>query len=408
MAITINSIPADFASLHDDSWFVVSSTNVSDTNFKYVFDTYVSGGLISRVKVDPAPTAENSYGVFNSAPIVRNYMTNYFKPVEGSVLQHSSNEIKIKYDIRFGEEVSGAITTNLASGTYAGYNFYNPLFFDGILLLGGGEGDLLLSNQYNNLLISNYSDDWLTDRKQEHIDIIYGKRSFISYLSNEVSGGVIAVSVIDEGGNVIGSEVSGANIAFTGEFNLFEFGQDSINTYLRSEVITEDIYGYKVRLISGAIASNYLTFVHVCYNRANPINVHFLNRLGGWDTFGFNLVNKRNTSFNRRSFRRMQYQLSGDEMTNNDVYNRYNEGTINFSTEHKDSYRLVSDYVREQDYDWLAQLVASPIVYMEVRGAYFPITIVDDNFIYKTEKADKLFNLEMGIEVSKYVNSQYR
>lgn len=408
MAITINSVPADFSSLHDDAWFVVSSTNATTENFKYVFDTYVSGDLVSRVKVIPTASAQNSYGVFNSAPIVRNYMGNYFKPVEGTVLQHSSDEIKVQYRIEYGEEVSGVLTTNLASGTYEGYNFYNPLFFDGILLLGGGEGDLLLSNQYDNLLISNYADDWLTERKQDNIEIIFSKRCFVSYLAHDVSGGVIAVTVIDESGNSVGSEVSGANIAFSGAFNLFEFGQAGINDYLGTELITENIYGYKVRLISGAIQSNYLTFVHVCYDRSNPVNVHFLNRLGGWDTFGFNLVNKRRTEFNRRSFRRMQYQLDGDNMTNNDQYNRYNEGTINFSTEHRDSYRLVSDYVREQDYDWLGQLVASPLVYLEVRGAYFPVIVTDNNYQYKTEKSDQLFNMELDIEISKYVNSQYR
>lgn len=408
MAITINSVPADFSSLHDDAWFVVSSTNATTENFKYVFDTYVSGDLVSRVKVIPTASAQNSYGVFNSAPIVRNYMGNYFKPVEGTVLQHSSDEIKVQYRIEYGEEVSGVLTTNLASGTYEGYNFYNPLFFDGILLLGGGEGDLLLSNQYDNLLITNYADDWLTERKQDNIEIIFSKRCFVSYLAHDVSGGVIAVTVIDESGNSVGSEVSGANIAFSGAFNLFEFGQAGINDYLGTELITENIYGYKVRLISGTIQSNYLTFVHVCYDRSNPINVHFLNRLGGWDTFGFNLVNKRRTEFNRRSFRRMQYQLDGDNMTNNDQYNRYNEGTINFSTEHRDSYRLVSDYVREQDYDWLGQLVASPLVYLEVRGAYFPVIVTDNNYQYKTEKSDQLFNMELDIEISKYVNSQYR
>ena len=290
MAITINSVPAPFASIHDDAWFVVSSDNVSQDNFKYVFDTYVSGSLVSRVKIIPAPSAENSYGVFNSAPIVRNYMTNYFKPVEGSVLQHSSDLIKVNYQIQFGEEVSGVLTTNYASGGYSGYNYYSPLFFDGILLLGGGEGDLLLSEKYDNLLISNYADDWLTERNIESVDLIFGKRLFISYLSNEVSGGLIEVQKIGQAGN-IGTSAIGGFVSFTGEFNLFEFGQDSINTYLGSEFITENDYGYKVRLKHDGIASNWIIIKQVCYSRTNPVNIHFLNRLGGWDTFGFNLIN---------------------------------------------------------------------------------------------------------------------
>lgn len=407
MAITINSVPALYASLHDDAWFVVSSDNATTDNFKYVFDTYVSGDLVSRVKIVPAASAENSYGVFNPAPIVRNYMTNYFKPVEGTVLQHSSDEIKVNYNIQFGEEVSGVLTTNEASGSYSGYNYYHPLFFDGILLLGGGDGDLLLSDQYDNLLISNYADDWLTERNIDCIDIIPTKRCFISFLSNEVSGGRIEVQKIGESGN-IGTSVTGDLISFTGEFNLFEFGLSSVNDYLGSEYIVDTDYGYKVRLNYDGISSNWLTFKHVCYDRTNPVNVHFLNRLGGWETFGFNLINKRNTEFNRRSYRRAAYQLSGDQMTNNDVYNKYNESTVNFSIEHRDRYRLISDYIREEDYTWLAQLLASPIVYLEVRGAYFPIIITDNNFEYKLEKSDQLFNLEMNIEVAKYNNSQYR
>lgn len=407
MAITIKSVPADFASLNDDAWFVVDSTNKATDNFKYVFDTYVSGQIVSRVKINPAPSAESSYGVFNSAPIVRNYMTNYFKPTEGSVLQYTSDEIRIQYDIRYGEEVSGVITTNLASGTYSGYNFYNPLFFDGILLLGGGDGDLLLSDQYDNLLISNYSDDWLTERRIDYIDIIYGKRSFVSFLRRELTSCSVEVSKIDESGNVL-DNATGSSVNLTGLFNLFEFSAASINDYLGETFILDTDYGYKVRLVNGDFETNWITYVHACYTRSNPINVHFLNRLGGWDTFGFNLVNKRSTSFERRSFKKAAYQLSGDQMQNSDQYNRFNESTTNFSIEHRDTYKLISDYVREEDYAWLGQLVASPIVYMEVRGAYFPITVTDNNFEYKMDKSDQLFNLELNIEVSKYNNSQYR
>ena len=407
MAITINSVPALMASIHDDAWFVVSSNNKLSPNFKYVFDTYVSGAIISRVKIQPTPTGSNSYGVFNSAPIVRNYMGNYFKPVEGSPLQHTSNEIKVNYQVRFGEEVSGTITTNLASGNYAGYNYYSPLFFDGILLLGGGQGDLLLSEQNENLLISNYSDDWITERDISNVVMEFGKRVFVSFLRNEITTANIKVQKIDGSGAVLAT-ASGALVSMTGEFNLFEFGENSINTYLGSAFIDEDTHGYKVTLISGLIETNPIIIYLKCYERTNPVNVHFLNRLGGWDTFSFNLVNKRATSFERRSYRKSIYQLDGSQMKNNDSYNRFNESTINFSIEHKDTFKLISDYINEEDNNWLAQLVASPNVYMEVRGAYFPITITDTNYQYKTESADQLFNLEMNIEVSKYLNSQYR
>ena len=52
--------------------------------------------------------------------------------------------------------------------------------------------------------------------------------------------------------------------------------------------------------------------------------------------------------------------------------------------------------------------MASPIVYMEVQGAYFPVTINNTNYQYKYKVADKLFNFDLEVEVGKYLNSQYR
>jgi hypothetical protein len=69
---------------------------------------------------------------------------------------------------------------------------------------------------------------------------------------------------------------------------------------------------------------------------------------------------------------------------------------------------LTSDYLLDQDYAWLAQLVASPIVYMEVQGAFFPVTIRNTNYQYKYKVTDRLFNFDLEVEIGKYLNSQFR
>jgi len=56
----------------------------------------------------------------------------------------------------------------------------------------------------------------------------------------------------------------------------------------------------------------------------------------------------------------------------------------------------------------LAQLVASTITYIEVQGAYFPVTIGINTYEYKVKNADKLYNFEIDIEVGKYLTSQFR
>jgi hypothetical protein len=58
MAITINSTPEAFPSLHDELYFVATSTNAAATNFKYIFDIKIGGNLVSRLRIFPDPTSD--------------------------------------------------------------------------------------------------------------------------------------------------------------------------------------------------------------------------------------------------------------------------------------------------------------------------------------------------------------
>ena len=408
MAITIQSSPAPYSSMHDDLWFVSSSTNVGQTAFKFVYDVYVNGSQVSRTKVYPSPSAEGSYGVFNASPMVRSFVTNYFEPSGNSILVASNDKIKVDSQIRVGEEyVSGGnlITIpNVASGALASYNYYPPLFAD--ILFVNNNTPLVLSDYYDNLLLENFTDDWITERDNEKITIEYGDNFYATYF--KITAGTYSawVDVINESGAVIDT-VSGG-ITFSGEMNLFNCQAGHINTFAGRTLITEATYGYNVYLKRGVAVSRKLQFIQKCYPKYKQYNLHFLNRLGGWDTMKFALVNRRSTELQRASYRRNDWQLSGNTMSNIDAYNKYNETTLNYAIQHKDRFHLISDWVSQQDYEWLGQLFASTIVYMEVQGAYFPVTISSTNYEYKLETSDKLFNFEIDIEVGKYLTSQFR
>ena len=404
MAITINSTPATYPTMHEDLWFVASSTNVGTTNFKFVYDVYINNAQVSRNKIYPSPSAEGSYGVFNASPMVRAYVTNYFEPSGSSVLVASNDKIKVDYQVKVGEDLNGTVTANLASGSFSAYNYYSPLFGD--IFTENGNVPLVLSNYYDNLLIENYTDDWLSDRDNSNITIEYGDQFFITFL--KITGGSYSLWVqpTNEDGT-LGTAVSGA-LTFSGEFNLFNFQAAAINTFYGSTIITENTYGYNVYISLGAATTRVLRFRQICNPKYRQYNLHFLNRLGGYDTMAFRLVNRRRSEFTRTSYRRNPYQLSNGEMTNIDTYNKYNETTYNFAIQHYDFYNLTSDWVDDQDYAWLAQLVASSIVYMEVQGAFFPITIRNTNYQYKYQIADGIFNFDLEVEVGKFLNSQFR
>jgi len=413
MAITIQSSPAPYSSMHDSLWFVSSSNNATDVNltsFKFVYDVYVSGSQVSRTKIFPAPSAEGSYGIFNPSPMVRSYVTNYFEPSGSSILVASNNKIKVDATIQIGEEysfVSGGnpvTNLNLASSALSAYNYYQPLFAD--ILFSNAETPLVLSNYYDNLLIANFTNDWITERDINNITIEYGDIFYATYFRVTAGSYSAKIDVVSEAGSIL--DTASGSITFSGEMNLFNLSAANINTFAGRTLINADTWGYNVSIKLGAAESRKLKFTQKCYPKYKQFNLNFLNRLGGWDTMKFALVNKRSSEFTRSNYKRSDWQLTGNSMTNIDSYNKYNESTVSYSVQHKDMFHLISDWVSQQDYEWLAQLVASPIVYIEVQGAYFPVIISNNNYQYKLESADKLFNFEIDIEVSKYLNSQYR
>lgn len=397
MAITILDTPATFSSMHDDLWFTASSTNSGTTNFKFVFDVKVNGNLVARSKI--FPTVVSGFGVFNSGPIVRAFSEQYFEPSGSSILVESNDKLKVIYNLEVGEEVSGVVTTNMASGSFDGYNYYQPLFADVFK-----TNTINLATYYDALLTENFSDNFLTER--DGAKLTFGENLFVSYFRKTGGTYTAVVDVISENQTILTS-VSGV-VTMSGEFNMFSLKASNINIFAGSNIITNDTYGYDFYLVLGGNPSRKIRVLHECNFKFSPYNIHFLNRVGGWDTFKFGLVNKRNQEVQRSSFKKSEWQLSGSSMNNYDAYNKFNESNVDYNIRHTNRYHLVADYINEQNYEWLGQLIASPSVYMEVQDAFFPVSVKNNNYDYKRLISDKLFNLEIDVEINKNINSQFR
>jgi len=398
MAITITAPPPSDSCLNDDIWVTCSSTNSGTTNFKFVFDIKVGGTLLSRSKVFPNPN--DSKGYFNTAPIVRSQITNYFEPSGSSILVTSTNNYRVQYALEIREEVSGGISVNPdASATYSAYNFYYPEYAD----LYSSGASVTLSSQYNTQL-SNYKDNWLTERDLSNIKVNYGDRFYISFLRSEGTNETAYLRTYDSAGNLVASHSALANI--TSVLSIFNLSASALNTWAGSTIITANTYRYEF-YISGAGTSRVVRIYHDC-SKYQGYNVHFLNRLGGWDTYNFSLVNRKSATYERNDFRRADWQRYSGVMQTWDSYNRYNETRIPYSVKHSNAIKLRGDYVNQINYDWLGQLVASPSAYIEVQSMYLPLYIVTTNYEYKIDGVDKVFNLEVDAEIPKTIYSQFR
>lgn len=519
MAITINSTPETYPSAHDSLYFVVTSDNVAEAGFKYVFDVFISSTLVARIKLFPDPV--NAKGIFNAAGVVRDYLTNYFKPnTTQTAFAYTGNEVYINYEIRFGEEYGGATYTNLASGHYKAFNFANPVFRD-------------FSTSY----YQTFLDKWITSRDKRAMDCVYGEKMYCSFLRSgnntgkqyvikvessnttlpavptdpvEYSGSTVQLlwesaqssdpyldtnlfisvngtnvvssfvpatgtvtvnngdsvfveAVVQEawtgtgtmrlyifnqtdgvmvynntltnptvgqslthtftaqgiapvtltvqkylqGGAADGSPSTGASTILNA-FTLVDVSPTALNAYLGSSFITASTYSYGVKINYGGTSSDELLVRLTCQPRWTPVSLHFLNRLGGYDTFTFRLVNKRSASVERKSFQQMDWQYNSASMTRYDAFKRINAGNNTFAVNEEVSFKLTSDYINQSDYLWAKDLITSPEVYMEQGGYYYPVNIKTTTWEERIRAADKMFNFEVTVEFAQKINSQYR
>lgn len=394
MAITINSTPASYQSVHEDLWFVVSSTNTAQTSFKYVFDIYIGADIVARIKSFPEPVTAK--GIFNAATIVRNYLTKYFTPNTTTTLFSSiSSGIRVAYTVRFGEEYNGTLYTNLANGSYNAYNYY-PNILDGIGAFNGTWYDDYTANILTRRDINNI----ITRRT--------GGRCFVGLLNGDEDNTrdwKFEVTRYNSGSATTNSSGGTETIL---DFALLELSPAAINAYVGSSFITSatDYYileGYQDNVSQFSFRVNIL-----CEPRYEAIPIHFLNSLGGYDTFNFSLVNREQRTIERKSYEEIEWQNGATTMNRVNSSNVFYGGAKPFATSQTITYTLTSDWLSLAEYNWVKELIASPEVYFEDSGYFIPVKVNTNSWQEKKRFADKTYNITLDVEFGTKTYSQFR
>ena len=382
MAITTKTPPPSYTSAHDSLWHIVLSNNVTQSSFKYVFDVQIGGADIATLKNYPD---SGNYGVLDVAPIIRNYLGSGFNPSGSSVLQYAGSFLFVDYTIIFGEEYGGITYTNVDSDTAKGWNYsLNPF----------------------RTSISTYTNKFLTTRDRTAGEVISGEKFYITYFNANLSAVTATIQKINEDGSNSGSSSTGGTLSSLSSL-LLDLSPTAINTYLGSSFITSATYGYKV-----TIGSDTMTIKQVCAPRFTPINLVFQNQFGGYDTFGFRLLNRQQKSFKRTTYQTAEYQRSGASMTHKNSSGVHYGGVQALATQIDWSYLVTTDYISAVDYALGSELLASNEVYLHlINGGtsdYYPIVMKDTNYQEKVSTSDKLFNYQLQFDLGQKQYSQFR
>ena len=79
-----------------------------------------------------------------------------------------------------------------------------------------------------------------------------------------------------------------------------------------------------------------------------------------------------------------------------------------FASRFKEKLKISTDLLSDDDYDWLVQLVVSPLVYLEDQNTIYPVVITNTNYEYKKYINDRLTSLAIDIEFGNMLKTQFR
>jgi hypothetical protein len=370
--ITQLAYPSGEPTVQDALWHVFNTNVTGQTDFKYVMDLYVNGTQQVRVKLFPEPS--NGKGYFDAAPVIRNTFTyEWLIPSETFFMCEPSvsGQIAQTYQYRIGEDYSGTTTLNLASGNITAYNWNASLF------------------------------------KRRQSDLTVKQNKFMSNRPNTINASLgdndsafaCDIKAYDQNNSL--SSWQSLTLSNT-KFAQLNIGSKAINNYFSNSNINSSIKYYDVISATDSVRI-YLD----CNGRYESYNLHFLNDWGMFDTAKFGLVSKLSMDIERKGFEKRDYSFGSNAVT---YYSnsKYNESKVNYQNKKDFTYKLTMDAPTDAEYEWLAELVASPQIYFEKDGYYYPVTIKATNYEFSKYVNNRLRVFEVEIEMSQTRYTQLR
>jgi hypothetical protein len=134
------------------------------------------------------------------------------------------------------------------------------------------------------------------------------------------------------------------------------------------------------------------------------VRMHYLNEWGAVDSFNFDLANRRGVSIEKR---KAKLRLDGSQLRPS----IYGLGTTPYIVSYTDKLKITSDYLTDNDSAALLELFTSPLVSVETEENLFfpsiegnkivlPCDLELKEYDIKKSRVDKLFNLEVEVQIS--------
>lgn len=375
--MTLQSTPAAYSSVNDNLIYVAYDAAYTGVNYKYVGELWINGNKEFTSKVFPN---QDGRGVFNFGAVVREYIEVKLAPNASGILAQelAINEFNTSVVVKLRQEIAGVLSAVLLTDSERiFFNHYNGRI-NGFTELGN-YSDSVISNRSSNFdLLFNSNKFYIPFFSETSNDVDVNIEVLTSTFTSTISPNYTdSVQIINISPQAIINDFGGIINANTKEYSI-NIGSNT----------------YKVRLVCAGLYTNY--------------TVHFLNKWGGFESMLFNKARKRSIEAEKKQYQQLPYRVSNAgvvSLKSGDIMHTQN---TNFALNFKEKLKISTDWVSDIDYQWMQQLITSPMVYLEDNGTLYPVTITENNYEIKQYITDKLTNLTIGIEFGTSFKTQFR
>ena len=152
------------------------------------------------------------------------------------------------------------------------------------------------------------------------------------------------------------------------------------------------------------IATKTFKIVNKC-SKYDKIQIVFLDKLGSFIPFTFELVNKNNISITRADYQQHYGQYAPASQAWK--YNTWDRGKKSLDTQVVESYTITSNWVNQATSNYLMELFTSPEVYwIREDGVTLAISITTNQTERKQTINDQVINYQLTFELSNKNNQQ--
>ena len=161
---------------------------------------------------------------------------------------------------------------------------------------------------------------------------------------------------------------------------------------------------YRVNVLTASGTSETITYyVNKRCSKYTPIRLHWLNRMGGFDSFNFSLKSMQETDIERGSYRKQHHRMGSSSW----LYDQSSRGTTDYNIQTMDKLTVNTPFLTEAESVWMNDFATSPVIYQELNNKIIAMSGKAKMINKKTSLNDKLMQYTFELDYS-LVNHRQR